>query len=391
MSNQNKTSQFMVTTIIFFAIFFIVYFLFLKKDEETFFTPDDYDVAFVNDGTIFFSDFKGEFTMKAAKGTFVAWDPAGEGVYFIDNYAKLRYYDIEEEKPVDVATNITDFKISPIGDAVAVVQTLDEDRVLVIDPQGGVIADLGPGAAPRWSGDGTTLAYLTDGNVSIAARPSDDPEGWRVRFSLSGSVSDMDISPDGGTILMVETVDMESSLSKIGLTDSGFTEKTLIKTGTLDEAPPAGAPIGFSEPRFFSMENTALFIYNDASAGRVFLIDTEDDEIKGITQEPGPIFALNIAPDDEAFAYFLINTNAQPSFTKITDEGEIPMVLGPDTLNEAFVEKIYRMSEGEEIGGDEVNTYNLDQLLESDVIRLVDLKRDVYWVLGGGQYPSLRK
>jgi len=391
MSNQNKTSQFMVTTIIFFAIFFIVYFLFIKKDEETFFTPDDYDVVFVNDGTIYFSDFKGEFTVKAAKGVFAAWDPAGEGVYFIDNYAKLRYYDLEEGKPVDVTTNITDFEISPTGDAVAVVQTLDEDRVLVIDPEGSVIADLGPGTHPRWSGDGTTCAFLTGGDLTIATRPSDDPAGWRVRFSLSGSVSDMDISPDGGTILMVETVEMESSLSRVGLSDSGFTEKTLIKTGALDEPPAAGAPVGFSDPRFYSMENTALFIYNDASAGRVFSIDTDDDEITGITQEPGPIFALNIAPDDETFTYFLINTTAQPSFTEITDEGEVPMVLGPDALNEVFIEKIYRMSENEEIGGDEVNKYNLDQLLESDVIRVVDLKRDVYWVLGGGQYPSLRK
>lgn len=391
MTNQNKTSQFMVTTIIFFAIFFIVYFLFLKKDEETFFTPDDYDVVFIDDGTIYFSDFKGDITMKAAKGISAAWDPAGVGVYFIDNYAKLRYYDIEEEKPRDVITNITEFEISPNGDAVAVVQSLDEDRVLVIDPEGSVIADLGPGTHPRWSGDGTTLAFLTGGDVTIATRPSDDPAGWRVRFSLSGSVSDMDISPDGGTILMVETVEMESSLSKVGLTGSGFTEKTLIKTGTLDAPPPAGAPVGFSDPRFFSLENTALFVYNDASAGRVFLIDTDDDEITGISQEPGPIFAPTIAPDDETFAYFLINTTAQPSFTEITDEGEIPMILGPDTLNEAFIEKIFRMSEKEEIGGDEVNKYNLDQLLESDVIRVVDLERDVYWVLGGGQYPSLRK
>ena len=111
----------------------------------------------------------------------------------------------------------------------------------------------------------------------------------------------------------------------------------------------------------------------------------------GISQEPGPIFGLSIAPDDETFTYFLINTDAQPSFTEITDEGEVPIVLGPDTLNEAFIEKLFRMGEDDEIGGDEVNRYNLDQLLESDVIRIVDLKRDVYWVLGGGQYPSLRK
>ncbi|MBN1882046.1 MAG: PD40 domain-containing protein [Deltaproteobacteria bacterium] len=391
MSNQNKTSQFMVTTIIFFAIFFIIYFLFLRKDEETFFTPDDYDVVFINDGTIYFSDFKGEFTEKAAKGVFVAWDTVGEGVYFIDNYAKLRYYDIDEGKPRDVTTNITDFEISPTGDAIAVVQTLDEDRVLVIDPEGTVIADLGPGTAPRWSGDGTILAYLTGGGVTIAARPSDDPAGFRVRFSQKGSVSDMDISPDGKTILMVETVEMESSLSKIELTGSGFGEKTVIKTGTLDEVPPAGAPVGFSEPRFFSGENTALFIYNDASGGRVFKIDIDDDEVKGLTQEPGPIFRLSIAPDDETVAYFLINTAAQPSFTHITDEGDVPMILGPDTINEAFVEKIYRMNDEEEIGGDEVNKYNLDQFLESDVIRVIDLKRDVYWVLGSGQNPSLRK
>ena len=391
MSNQNKTSQFMVTTIIFFAIFFIVYFLFLRKDEETFFTPDDYDVVFVDDGTIYFSDFKGEFTVKVARGTSVAWDTAGEGVYFIDTYAKLRHYDIEEGKPVDVTTNITDFEVSPIGDAVAVVQTLDEDRVLVIDPAGEVITDLGPGTSPRWSEDGTILAYLINDDVTIASRPSNDSEDWRVRFSLPGSVSDMDISPDGKTILMVETVGMESSLSKIGLTGSGFTEKILIKTGTLDTQPPAGAPVGFSEPRFFSMENTALFIYNDASGGRVFSIDTDDEAINGISQEPGPVFGLSIAPDDETFTYFLINTDAQPSFTEITDEGEVPIVLEPDTLNEAFVEKLFRMGEDDEIGGDEVNRYNLDQLLESDVIRIVDLKRDVYWVLGGGQYPSLRK
>jgi hypothetical protein len=391
MSNQNKTSQFMVTTIIFFAIFIIVYFVFMKKDEEPFFTPDDYDVAFVDDGTIYFSDFKGEFSVKAAKGIAAAWDPAGEGIYFIDNYAKLRYYDIAEEKPSDVTTNVIDFAVSPMGDAIAVVRSLDEDRIVIIDSQGQEIADLGPGGSPRWSGDETTLAFLSDGDVVIAARPSDDTAGWRVRFTLTGSVSDMDISPDGGTILMVETVDMESSLSKVGVTGSGFSDKVLIKTGTLEDIPPAGAPIGFSEPRFFSGENSALFIYNDADAGRVFLIDTEDDEIKGISQESGPIFGITIAPDDEAFAYFLINIEAQPSFTEITDEGEIPLVLGPDTLNEMFIEKLYRMSDNELIGGDEVNTYNLSQLLESDIIRVVDLKRDVYWVLGGGQYPSLRK
>lgn len=391
MSNQNKTSQFMVTTIIFFAIFFIVYFVFLRKDEEPFFTPDDYDVAFINDGTIYFSDYKGDFSVEAARGIVTAWDSAGEGIYFIDNYAKLRYYDIVEDKPSDVTTNITDFAVSPTGDAIAVVRTLDEDRIVIIDPEGQEVADLGPGGSPRWSGDGTTCAFLADGDVVIASRPSGDPAGWRVRFTLSGSVSDMDISPDGGMILMVETVEMESSLSKVGVTDSGFSEKSLIKTGTLEAVPPAGAPVGFSEPRFFSGENTALFIYNDADAGRVFSIDTDDDEIKGISQEPGPIFGITIAPDDETFAYFLINIEAQPSFTEITGDGEIPLVLGPDTLNEQYLEKLYRMSDNELLGGDEANTYNLNRLLESDVIRVVDLKRDVYWVLGDGQYPTLRK
>ena len=48
------------------------------------------------------------------------------------------------------------------------------------------------------------------------------------------------------------------------------------------------------------------------------------------------------------------------------------------------------MGDKKEVTGDEVNKYNVERVLDSDIIRIVDIEKGTRWVLGSGQYPVMR-
>ncbi len=393
MSNgENKGMQFVITAFLFLLIFLGFYYLFLRDDSDKGKTPEVFDISYIDNGMTYLSDIKGESKIKTVKAVSLQWAPEGTGIYFLDNYSKLKYYDIEEKKSIDVAINISSFEVSPKRingtDLIAVLDISDQNRLKIINVPYGTgeggdeIADLGIGISPRWTDSGDEIAFIRDGDIHIARGGA-----WNEKLVVRAKATDLDISSDGRIILYTEWDGGNSRLMKLDV-KSG--RKDLVKTSSFEDEPTSASPLGFSSPRFFGTKDEAVFLFNDKSGGRLFSINPEDGEVNGLSIESGPIFSLSISTGDNYIAYFFINTPDQPVYFEKRDGEEIPILLGPDRLNPEFAKKLYDMGDKKEVAGDDVNKYNVERVLDSDIIRIIDIEKGTRWVLGSGQYPVMR-
>jgi hypothetical protein len=388
-ATEQRGLQFFITTVLFLILFVGFYFLFIRDTDEDSSTTQEFDIAFIDDRMLTLSDAKGEKPLTLVKAVRVAWSPDNAGLYYLDNYAKLKFYDTTERSSRDIILNSLFFSVSrsgsPDGDMICVGQDVDGERLKIISVLDDAIeeqADLGRGTLPRWSGDGNSVVFLRDGDIYKASGGT-----WTPTRIAAADALDLAVSVDGSTILYTEWTGRASSLV---LLDVSSRKKTVIKEASFAGEPTAALPLGFSCPRFFAGKNEALFVYNDEGGGRVFRFSPEDETITGLAMEGGPIFSLSVSGDDSTITYFFINVADQPRYTKKTDGEEVPLPLGPEELNSEFAEKLFKMADNNEIGGDEINKYNVERIMESDIIRVVDIEREVFWILGSGQYPVVR-
>ncbi len=382
-SSDNKGMQFFITTLVFLLIFFGFYYFITNRDKKGETTNADFEAAYINDGAAFISGIKAENPKKIAVAERIAFsNAAGDGVYYIDNYAKLKYYDIATGDSRDVFINVGAFTVSPSGELIAVTERGESGRLKVITPAGETVADLGTGEKPSWFIEGQRLAFIAGTTVFDAAGGD-----WNARPLYAGNPTDIAVSPDEKTILVCERDDAGSRLALLNIATKGVSE---IKKAAADEAAEGPAPLGFSGPNWLDKTNEALFIYNDAKGGRVYRYNADTGEVAGVVEEPGPIYSLAVSSKGDRAAYFYIVSANLPKFTEKVDGKDVPMVFGPADMTQAYIEDLYKRGKDGEIGGEKLNNLNTRRLLDGDVIRIVDLTKGTYWPLGSGQYPVLR-
>jgi len=379
---QGKGLQFFVTMVVFLLLFFGFYYFISNKGKNDTASEVDFGAAYINDGAAYISGIKAENPKKIAVAYRIAFAPSGAGIYYIDNYAKLKYYDIESGSPKDVFINVADFSVSPAADLIAVVEKGEAGHLKIISTAGEVVADLGAGSRPSWFLEGERLAYISGTEVYDAAGGD-----WNSYPLYRGNPQDIAVSPDGASILVCEWNVSASRLALLTVATKAVAE---IKTASFDEGPTAAAPLGFSCPRWLTGADGALFIYNDAKGGRLYRLNPATGEITGVAEEPGPIFRLAVSPAGDRAAYFYIVRANLPRFTETIDGKETPIMFTPEDMNQDYIEALYNRSKEETIGGDKLNNMSTRKLLDGDVIRIVDLKKGTYWPLGSGQYPVLK-
>ena len=107
---QNKGLQFFITMAVFLLLFFGFYYFILNKDKKDDTAAVDFGAAYINDGAAYISGIKAETPKKIAVAYRIAFSTSGDGLYYIDNYAKLKYYDIASGDSKDVFINVADFR-----------------------------------------------------------------------------------------------------------------------------------------------------------------------------------------------------------------------------------------------------------------------------------------
>lgn len=389
MSNgDNKGMQFVITTVIFILVFILFYFFFIKKDDVVEFDANDLEIAFINDGLLNLSNIKGENRDNSVHSSFVVWAPSGDDLYYIDNYLKLKRYDIESKKSVDIAINVLSFEVSPTGNSIAFVEDAGYRSIKIIGAvDGKLISEFQSSNSPRWLKEGDKLVYINSGDIYMAK-----VDGTKVRKVFDADAVDLDISPDGNFILFVEGND---KMSRLVLGDMKKKRKKVIKEISFTEEPTEASPLGFSHPHFLNSKNEALFILNEKSGGKIFMInieDGDDESINGVCMENGPIFSLSTSTDDNQIAYFYLAKTNLPNYLEISGEDEegVAMEFTPKDLKEGINKLLLDMEEKKTLTGDKVNKNGITRILDSDRIKIVDLERGVFWFAGSGQYPSLK-
>jgi hypothetical protein len=369
---------------VFLLLFLVFYFVFLKKDDDGEVSAEEFEIAFINDGVLSLSDIKGENRINRVHGSFVVWAPSGDALYYIDNYSKLKHYDLESKKSEDVAVNVSSFTVSPDGNAIAFVEDTENPSLAIIEAPGGEpIFDIPSGRSPRWLLEGG-FVYIKEGDIY-----SVKTSGSGTRKLFSADAVDLDVSPDGKFVLFTEEGDGKSRLV-LGKVAGG--SKKVVKEVSLTGVPTEASPLGFSLPRFLSKSNVAFFAYNDGKGGRLFKINADDGSIEGVCMERGPLFSISVSPDDDRIAYFYMSRMDLPSFKIKAGEGDemVVMEFTPADLKSEFNKKLLDMEDEGTLTGDKVNKNSVTRVMDSDRIKIVDLERGVTWYAGSGQYPSLR-
>lgn len=378
---QNKGLQFFVTMGVFLLLFFGFYYFISNRDKNDGATTADFEAAYINDGAAYLSGIKAENPKKIAVAYRIAFAPSG-GIYYIDNYAKLKYYDIASGESKDIFINVADFGVSPAGDLIAVVEKGDGGHLKIISGAGDVAADLGAGSNPSWFSEGQRLAFIGGTTVYDAAGP-----GWNTSPLYEGTPRDIAVSPDGVSILLCESDAVGSRLALLSVGTRGVTE---VKTAPFEAEPSPAAPLGFLEPSWLAGTTDALFVYNDATGGRLYRFSSATGAITGVVEEPGPIYSLSVSPKGDRAAYFYVVRDNLPKFTETIDGKETAIVFTPEDMTTDYIEALYKRAKEDTIGGEKLNNLNTRRLLDGDVIRVVDLTKGTYWPLGSGQYPALK-
>ena len=406
-SGDNKGIQFVITTSIFLIIFLVFYLFIRGGDEDTEETTVDFKLACINDGSIYLTDIKGEASDKGPNAIDLRWDPKDNGIYYLDKYLKLNYYDIDDGETMEVTTNVSSFAVSPGDDTdyfdfIAVVKEGDEGGIKVFLPSGEEVIDLGQGFAPNWhegDGDGVALSFIVDGDIYTINVDRDGGTGeveWEGPILLfDADAIDFDTSTDGRYVLYTE---WDGGTSRLVLGD--VTDKTIEVVGseTFEDETARSNDLGFSSPLFYHDKNEALFILNDLNGGRVSSLDAESRTTSYVSGEIETIYSLSISSDDSFFAYFFVDIKNQPDILEIvTEDGEdkeIALKMGPDVLNKDFTEALKIRADNGEIGeasGAKISVGIIDRILNSDKVRVVDHEKGVRWIAGvSGQYPHLR-
>jgi hypothetical protein len=380
-SSQNKGLQFFITMTVFLLIFFGFYYFISNRDKKDGSTTADFEAAYINDGAAYISGIKAENPKKIAVADRIAFSPSGGGLYYIDNYAKLKYYDVASGDSKDVFINVAAFSVSPAADLIAVVEKGESGHLKVITTAGVEVADLGTGTKPSWFTEGERLAYINGTTIYDAAGGD-----WNSYPLYGGSPLDIAVSPDGKSILFCERIAAESRLALLTIATKAVTE---VKKAAVEEAPSA-LPVGFSCPGWLTGTNEAHFVYNDSKGGRLYKLDPATGAVTAVVEEQGPIYSLAVSSKGDRAAYFYIVMGNLPRLTEKKDGKETPIVFGPENMTQDYTEALYKRGKAGEIGGDKLNNFNTRKLLDGDVIRIVDLAKGTYWPLGSGQYPTLK-
>ncbi len=190
-------------------------------------SPDGKKVAFAARGEIFAASAKDggdatRVTMTPAAEAEIAWSPDSRRIVYTserDGPARLFTYDFQSNRETAVTAGAAAAgdlapRFSPDGTAIAYVKGGTELRVIDLASKQerslakGLIADaLGVGRPIAWSPDGKWIAYFTVGArgfTNVFAVPAAGGEGRQVSFFANGNANALSWSPDG-TFLLLDT------------------------------------------------------------------------------------------------------------------------------------------------------------------------------------------
>ena len=208
-----------------------------KKDDTA---AVDFGAAYINDGAAYISGLKAENPKKIAVAYRIAFTASGDGLYYIDNYAKLKYYDIASGDSKDVFINVADFQVYPSADIIAVVEKGESGHLKIVSAAGDEVADLGTGTRPSWFAEGQRLAYISGTAIYDAAGGD-----WNAYPLYEGNPLDIAVSPDGTSILFCEYDAGKSRLALLTIATKAVTE---IKSASLHRNAHGGLAPRFLLP-----------------------------------------------------------------------------------------------------------------------------------------------
>jgi Tol biopolymer transport system component len=176
-----------------------------------------------------------------------------------------------------------------------------QGHLYAIDPASGADADLGPGVAPAWSPDGSQIAFLSGGGVSVM---NADGGGRRV---LHASADDRRPvwSPDGSRVAFVS-----GRPAALLVVDVAGGQARTTATTVLADSPPAWSPDG-----------TRLAYIEGASTDLAVVgADGSDNHVLSA----GPSFSVDAGPawsPDGSWIAFSRTTGAEVALYAVAPEG----------------------------------------------------------------------
>jgi dipeptidyl aminopeptidase/acylaminoacyl peptidase len=231
---------------------------------------------------------------------------------------------------------IADPNISPDGSRIAyVVTTVDREKngyrsnIWMVDAGGGPATRFTSGAGkdsnPRWSPDGTMLAFLSDrsGKNQIHAMYADGGEAWQVTHGAN-SASEIAWSSDSQSILYVTKVEPDTPAPEsdvrvisalrykfdgegfldgkprhVHIVDATGGEPRALTHGEWDSTQPALSPEG----RHLAFMSNRSADHRNNSLSDIWLTDLQTNETRRLTPEDGNYMTPSWSHDGRRLAY----------------------------------------------------------------------------------------
>ena len=177
-----------------------------------------------------------------------------------------------------------------------------DGRIYIVDPGGGNETDLGPGALPIWSPDGTRLAFL-EGGIGLM-----NADGTGRRSLYSGRARRPVWSPDGSRLAFVAETD--TNVASLRIAD--------VATGEVRVLVPGGVQASWAPS--WSPDGTQL-AYTEGTAVDVAAIGGDGNGHRLVASGPGFDAAPAWSPDGTQIAFLHAAPGAVPALHLVAAAG----------------------------------------------------------------------